>query len=158
VAGRAPTNRFSPVPWPRGGLVERLYINIAKGHADVYIHQKPWPRQPQNPNWRIEVTGIDGRHALETRTRIRKACEETARDYLALWLVEEAPLLTVATATWPELVRLATETRYRTLSPYQKRRTASKLSRKPGARSYPAPARTRRAKETKAPMARMDLD
>ena len=123
MASRSPTNRFRPVPWPRTGLVERLYVNIAKGHADVYIHQKPWPRQPQNPNWRIEVTGIDGRHAEETKTRIRKACEETARDFLGLWLVEEAPLLTIATVTWPELVRLATERRYKTLSPYQQRRT-----------------------------------
>ena len=122
MASRSPTNRFRPVPWPRTGLIERLYVNIAKGHADVYIHQKPWPRQPQNPNWRIEVTGIDGRHALETRTRIRKACEETARDYLTLWLQDEAPLLTLVTVTWPELVRLATESRYRTLSPYQQRR------------------------------------
>ena len=102
-------------------MVERLYVNIAKGFAEVYVHQKPWPRQPQNPNWRIEVTGIDGRHAEETRTRIRLACEETARDYLGLWLAEEAPLLTIATVTWPELVRFATETRYATPSPYQRR-------------------------------------
>jgi hypothetical protein len=146
------------VPWPRTGLIERLYVNIAKGHADVYVHQKPWPRQPQNPNWRIEVTGIDGRHAEETRIRIRKACEETARDYLALWLQDEAPLLTLASVTWPELVRLATETRYRTLSPYQERRATLKLSRTPRRRSYTASAQTRRARQTPAPMARRELD
>ena len=138
MACRAPTNRFRPVPWPRTGLVERLYINIAKGQADVYVHQKPWPRQPQNPNWRIEVTNIDGRHAEETRTRIRKACEETVREYLAVWLSEETPLLTIATVTWPELVRLATEQRYKTLSPYQQRRAFHKLARTPVRRSQRA--------------------
>jgi len=156
VASRAPMNRFRPVPWPRTGLVERLYINIAKGQADVYVHQKPWPRQPQNPNWRIEVTNIDGRHAEETKTRIRKACEETARDYLGLWLSEETPLLTIATVTWPELVRLATEQRYKTLSPYQQRRAIKKRARSPVRRLKPvSPHRAgMRAKETTA----LDLD
>ena len=156
VANRAATHRFRPVPWPRGGMVERLYVNIAKGFAEVYVHQKPWPRQPQNPNWRIEVTGIDGRHAEETRTRIRLACEETARDYLGLWLAEEAPLLTIATVTWPELVRLATETRYATLSPYLQRRRLRKTPRKPSRRVQSSSHRC--APYPAERSARLDLD
>lgn len=156
MANRAATHRFQPVPWPRGGMVERLYVNIAKGFADVYVHQKPWPRQPQNPNWRIEVTGIDGRHAEETRTRIRLACEETARDYLGLWLAEEAPLLTIATVTWPELVRLATEARYKTLSPYLQRRGLSKPGRK--TTRHTQPSSHRRASKSADRSVWLDLD
>lgn len=154
MATCAETNRFRPVPWPRTGVIERLYVNIAKGHADVYVHQKPWPRQPQNPNWRIEVTGIDGRHDVETRTRIRLACEDTARDYLGLWLAEEAPFLTIATVTWPELVRLATEARYKTLSPYLQRHAFQKCDRTPYRRAGPSSSRSR----TKSPEDALALD
>lgn len=120
------TAEFRPVAWPRSGQVQRLYINIAKGQAAVYVHQTAWPKQPQNPNWRIEVTDIDGRFAQETRLRIRSACEETARLYLTRWLADVAPLLTLKTITWPELARLATQNSYKVMSDYQKRRTRSK--------------------------------
>jgi len=129
------TADFRPVAWPRNGQVQRLYINIAKGQADVYVHQTAWPRQPQNPNWRIEVTGIDGRFAEETRLRIRFACEDTARLYLTRWLAAVAPLLTLKTITWPELARLATQNSYKVMSDYQKRKAHS--------RCRPAPARAK---------------
>ena len=105
-------NPYKPIPWPRRGEVEKLFLNIAKGQADVFVHQKAWPRQPQNPLWRIEVTNLDGRLSETNRAFIREACLETARIYLGRWLAAEAPLLTLEAVTWPEMVRLATQSRY----------------------------------------------
>lgn len=116
---------IKPIPSPKSGVVKQLKLNIAPGEASVYVHQTRWPRQKQNPNWRIEVTDIDGRHDPQTQRHIRDVCEQLARLYLTRWLAEVAPLLTIETVTWPELVKFATEKRYRIPSPYQQRRTRS---------------------------------
>lgn len=113
---------IAPIPVPKTGIVQKLKLNIAPGQAEVYIHQTPWPKQRQNPNWRIEVNDIDARHDPATQKQIRDACEQVARYYLSKWLARVAPLLTLETVTWPELVKFATERRYSVPSPYQQRR------------------------------------
>lgn len=113
---------IKPIPVPRIGIVRQLKLHVAPGQADVYVEQTRWPRQRQNPNWRIEVTGIDARHDPATQKQIREACEAVARLYLARWLAKVAPLLTLETVSWPELVRFATERPRRVPSPYQQRR------------------------------------
>lgn len=110
---------IKPHPVPRRGVVRKLKLNIAPGQAEVFVHQTRWPRQPQNPNWRIEVTKIDGRHDEDTQRLIRTACEDTARIYLARWLKVKAPLLTLETVSWQELVKFATMNTFRELSPYE---------------------------------------
>ena len=121
---------IKPHPVPRSGPVRKLKLNIAPGQADVFVHQSQWPRQKQNPNWRIEVTNIDGRHDEDTQARIRTACEETARIYLARWLKEKAPLLTLETVSWQELVKFATMASFRVLSPYEIRRLKGRGTKK----------------------------
>ena len=121
---------IKPIPVPRTGFVKQLKLNVAPGQADVYVEQTRWPRQKQNPNWRIEVTGIDGRHDVATQQQIRDACEAVARLYLARWLAKVAPLLTLETVSWPELVRFATERPRRVPSPYQQRRRRNKHARR----------------------------
>ncbi|MEM9128559.1 MAG: hypothetical protein AAGA97_02425 [Pseudomonadota bacterium] len=101
--------------------MKHLKLKVAPGQADVYVHQTRWPKQKQNPNWRIEVTNIDGRHDPHTQARIRQACEEVARFYLTRWLNDQAPLMTLETVSWPELVKFATQRSFRVLSPYQQR-------------------------------------
>ena len=113
---------IKPTPVPRLGVVKKLKLNIAPDQADVFIEQTQWPRQKQNPNWRIEVTNIDGRYDPDTEKRIREACEQVARYYLTKWLAIVAPLVTLETVSWPELVKFATQRRYSVLSPYQQRR------------------------------------
>ena len=121
---------IKPIPMPRTGVVRKLRLNIAPGQAEVFVHQTQWPRQTQNPNWRIEVTRIDGRHDPDTQARIRKACEDTARIYLARWLKDKAPLLTLETVSWPELVKFATMRSFRVLSPYEQRRMRGRGNKK----------------------------
>ena len=121
---------IKPVPVPRTGMVKKLKLNIAQGQAEVFIHQTQWPRQSQNPNWRIEVTKIDGRHDESTRALIRSACEETARIYLARWLKEKAPLLSLESVSWQELVKFATMRSFRVLSPHQVRRMRGRGTKK----------------------------
>ncbi len=121
---------IKPVPVPKTGIVRKLKLNIAPGQADVFVHQTAWPRQRQNPNWRIEVTKIDGRHSPDTQLRIKQACEETARIYLARWLKQKAPLLTLETASWPELVNFATQKSFRVLSEYEIRRLKGRGTKK----------------------------
>lgn len=117
---------IKPIPYPKHGLVQKLKMKIAPEQAEVYIEQTQWPRQRQNPNWRIEVTNIDGRYDEYTRKLLKTACEDTARIYLAKWLATEAPLLTIETVTWEELVQLATRPRFNVLSNYQRRRQRPK--------------------------------
>ena len=136
-----------PLPWPRAGQVQRLYINVAKGVADVFVHQTRWPRQPQNPNFRFEVRGVDARLDDDTQARITFACEDTARLYLSRWLAEVAPLLTIETVTWPELVKLATESRRSAPSAYQKRHSPTvspSRARAPQVQSMPTRRRAAR--------------
>lgn len=121
---------IKPHPVPRSGPVRKLKLNIAPDQADVFVHQTQWPRQKQNPNWRIEVTNIDGRHDEETQLLIRTACEETARIYLARWLKNKAPLLSLETVSWQELVRFATQRSFRVLSPYELRRLKGRGTKK----------------------------
>ena len=121
---------IKPIPVPRTGTVNKLKLNIAPGQAEVFVHQTQWPRQKQNPNWRIEVTKIDGRHDEATRSLIRSACEETARIYIARWLKEKAPLLTLESVSWHELVKFATMRSFRVLSPYQARRMRGRGTKK----------------------------
>lgn len=113
---------IKPIPYPKTGPVQKLKLNIAPGEADVFIHQKEWPRQKQNPKWRIEVTNIEGRYDEITRTLLRDACEETARLYMKRWLAKVAPLLTLETVSWQELVQLATQPSFKMMSEYQRRR------------------------------------
>lgn len=123
---------IKPIPVPKTGTVQKLKLNVAPGQADVFVHQTPWPKQKENPNWRIEVTRIDGRHDQETQIQIRKACEDVARVYLKRWLKQQAPLLTLDTVTWSELVKFATMKRFTVLSAYQIRRLG-----KTGTHKYP---------------------
>jgi len=121
---------IKPIPVPKTGIVRKLKLNVAPGQADVFVHQTAWPRQKQNPNWRIEVTRIDGRHDTDTQARIREACKETARFYLARWLKQKAPLLTLETVSWQELVKFATQKSFRVLSPYEIRRLKGRGTKK----------------------------
>lgn len=121
---------IKPHPVPRSGPVRKLKLNVAPGQAEVFVHQTQWPRQKHNPNWRIEVTKIDGRHDEATCALIRSACEETARFYLERWLKEKAPLLTLETVSWQELVRFATLKSFRVLSPYEIRRLKGRGTKK----------------------------
>ncbi len=121
---------IKPHPVPRSGPVRKLKLNVAPGQAEVFVHQTQWPRQKQNPNWRIEVTKIDGRHDENTRALIQTACEETARYYLERWLKEKAPLLTLETVSWQELVRFATMRSFKVLSPYEIRRLKGRGTKK----------------------------
>lgn len=121
---------IKPIPVPKTGAIQKLKLNIAPGQANVYVHQTRWPRQKQNPNWRIEVTDIDGRHDEDTQKRIREACEQIARLYLSRWLVRQAPLMTLETVSWQELVKFATRRRYTVPSPYQQRRMRGRGSAK----------------------------
>ena len=69
-----------------------------------------------------EVTNIEGRYDEITRTLLRDACEETARLYMKRWLAKVAPLLTLETVSWQELVQLATQPSFKMMSEYQRRR------------------------------------
>lgn len=98
-----------PDAWPRSGPVSRLYLKYAGGaFASVYVEQSSWPRQRTNPRWRITVEKIDWRYDSDTRSRIHKACEGTAREGLVQWLSEHAPAVSIETVSWLELVRFAT--------------------------------------------------
>lgn len=123
---------IKPIPVPKTGTVQKLKMNVAPGQAEVFVHQTPWPKQKQNPNWRIEVTRIDGRHDQATQIQIRRACEDVARVYLRRWLKQQAPLLTLESVTWSELVKFATMKRFTVLSPYQIRRLGKR-----GTHKYP---------------------
>ena len=125
------TDFYTPQPWPRGpaARVQRLYLNIAAKEASVYVHQKRWPRQPENPNWRIEVTDIDGRFAGDAHDQVFHACLDTARLVLGRWLAEVSPLRTIEEVTWPELVRLASQHRWSRPSAYQRRHNLAKARR-----------------------------
>ena len=123
---------IKPIPVPKTGPVRKLKMNVAPGQAEVFIHQTPWPRQKQNPNWRIEVTKIDGRHDPDTQARIRQSCEDVARIYLKRWLKGAAPLLTIDSVSWPELVKFATMKRFNVLSPHELRRLGKR-----GTHKYP---------------------
>ena len=135
--------RIIPVCWPQRGPVTRLFLNIANQAATVFVHQTAWPRQPQNPHWRIEVTDIDGRYDQETQASIRQACEEHARACLIDWLKQEAPAHSIETVTWNELIQFARLRRFKTLSPYQKRRGKRMTSRLPQPSRYKAPSSSR---------------
>lgn len=113
---------IKPIPVPKTGPIQKLKLEVAPNCADIYIEQTQWPRQKSNPKWRIEVTNIDARYDAETHIRIREACEQIAKANLEHWLQYVAPLLTVETATWQELVRFATERPRKIMSPYQQRR------------------------------------
>lgn len=121
---------IKPIPVPKTGTVRKLKLNVAPGQAEVFVHQTQWPKQKQNPKWRIEVTKIDGRHDPETQTKIREACEEVARIYLGRWLKREAPLMSLDTVSWAELVRFATMKRFRVLSPSEIRRLGKRGTQK----------------------------
>lgn len=113
---------IKPIPVPKTGIVQKLRLDIVPDDAEIYIEQTMWPRQRENPKWRIEVTNIDDRHDPETLKRIREACEQIARRELTKWLQNVAPFLTIETASWHELVKFATREKRKVLSPYHQRR------------------------------------
>ena len=113
---------IKPIPVPKTGIVKKLRLDIVPNDAEIYIEPRMWPRQKQNPKWRIEVTNLDARHDPETLVRIREACEQIARIQIAKWLRHVAPFLTIETVSWHELVRFATERPRKVLSPYHNKR------------------------------------
>lgn len=118
----------SPVAWPRTGEVSRLYLNAISGNGvSIYITQSNWPRQRKNPQWRIHIEGIDSRYAIETRENIQNECLKATYAWLENWLSQTAPIITLDSATWQDLVRFSQ------LSPSPKSDFASRrLSYRPG--------------------------
>lgn len=113
---------IKPIPVPKTGIVNKLRLDIIPDDADIYIEQTMWPRQRENPRWRIEVTNLDDRLDADTQRRLREACEQIARRELTKWLQAVAPMLTIETVSWHELVKFATRERRKVLSPYHQRR------------------------------------
>jgi len=111
-----------PEAWPRSGPVRRLYLKYAGGQfASVYVEQSAWPRQRTNPRWRIAVERIDWRYDEETRSRIKASSYDDALAGLSLWLAEQAPAVSLETASWQELVRFATASARRSSSDVKRR-------------------------------------